>query len=192
MLALLKLTLTLVAGAALGLFATYLAVAGGPRFGAVHAGPWTTWPRLGALDPDPYARAALARSGDVPLGLAEGLEFTTATDDTGSPLSSNCSYTVSGAMPASRAWTLTLNTPDGYLVDNPAQRSGFTSEEILRDADSGFSIAVSRSARPGNWLPVGNVGRFVLVLRLYDTPLSATVAGVAAPTMPSVARVRCS
>jgi len=50
---------------------------------------------------------------------------------------------------------------------------------------------VAPRARPGNWLPSGGADRYVLVLRLYDTPVgAATRIGREAP-MPSIARRAC-
>ena len=71
------------------------------------------------------------------------------------------------------------------------QRHGFTSQEIIRRADGSFEITVGPRARPGNWLPTGGVERYVLVLRLYDTPIGvATRTGRDAP-MPAIAQKAC-
>jgi len=71
------------------------------------------------------------------------------------------------------------------------QRYGFTSQEIIRRADGTFEITVGPRARPGNWLPSGGIERYVLVLRLYDTPIGvATRTGREAP-MPSITQGAC-
>ena len=41
----------------------------------------------------------------------------------------------------------------------------------MRDVDGQFAITVAPLARPGNWLPTGGIEQFVLVWRLYDTPI---------------------
>ena len=79
--------------------------------------------------------------------------------------------TLNGVTPPARFWTLTLYDPDGRLVANAVDRYGFTSQEIVRHADGSFEIAVAPRARAGNWLPTGGIDRYVLVLRLYDTPV---------------------
>ena len=89
--------MTLVLGVALGLALTWAAVERGYGFGAVKAGPWTAWPRTGSPDADPYARAVLSRSAEIPLALAEGLTFTATSDSGGVPLDGACRYTLSGA-----------------------------------------------------------------------------------------------
>ena len=191
MLTLLKTFLMAVCGIALGLSATVLAVRGGFGLGAVRAGSWTAWPKTGTPEIDPYARAMLARTGEIPMGLAEGLLLVAARDSGGDWLEGRCDYVFSGKIPASRFWTVTIDTPDGALIDNPAQRHGATSSEIVRDEGGGFEIALSARARPGNWLPVGHDKRYVVALRLYDTVASATAAALDAAALPAIRRTGC-
>ena len=78
---------------------------------------------------------------------------------------------VSGVTPAARFWTLTLYDTKGQLVANTMQRYGFTSQEMIRGADGAFEIRIASRSRAGNWLPTGGIERYVLMLRLYDTPV---------------------
>jgi hypothetical protein len=178
-------------GIGLGLAVTFMALERGFGFGAVQAGPWTAWPRVGASDIDPYARAVLSRTGEIPLAAAQGIAFYARSDEAGAPLSGSCDYVLSGAVPAARFWTLTLTHPNGRLVENAAHRYGFTSAEILRRGDNSFAIAIASSARPGNWLPSEAGQRFVLVLKLYDAIASASPSGLAGATTPRITRGRC-
>jgi hypothetical protein len=75
-------------------------------------------------------------------------------------------------------------------MENPARRTVFHSREVLRHENGSFSIAVSRSAQPGNWLPVTTEDRFRLILRLYDTPLAGG-ASIGAIVVPAIERVGC-
>ena len=179
-----------IAGAT-GMGATWVATSTGAGFGQLKIGPWVSYPRSGATDADPYTKAVLARTGEIPLGLGEGLAFRAGRDSAGQPLIGACSYRVTGRVPPTRYWTLTLNGPDGGLVANEAQRSGFTSGEVVRDGKGLLSIVVSREARPGNWLPMGSGGRFQLVLRLYDTPVSGTAASLDASLLPRIETEGC-
>ena len=72
------------------------------------------------------------------------------------------------------------------------QRSGFTSSEVLRDAEGRFSIAISREPMPGNWLRMPENGRPALVPRLYDTPVAAGTAALDARTLPTIERLDCA
>jgi hypothetical protein len=112
-------------------------------------------------------------------------------DDSGRPLDGRCQVTLTGTTPPARFWTLTLYDLNGELVANAANRFGFTSEEIVRHADGNFEVVVAPQSRPGNWLPTGGIDRYVLVFRLYDTPVGvATRAGREAP-MPSIRNRVC-
>jgi hypothetical protein len=162
-----------VAGVLIGLGATAAVLQNGFGFGAVSAGPWTAWPKAGAAGIDPYLRARVSHSGEMPLGASEGIGFVAQADSAGARLDGACDYAVTGETPRARYWTLTAMTPTGGFFATPAGRSGFTSSEILRAADGGFAIALSANARPGNWLPLVERESFVLALRLYETEFSA-------------------
>jgi len=179
-------------GVALGLFATWLAVEQGYGFGAVRAGAWTGWPKTGSSDADPYARAVMARTGEIPLSVAEGLSFIARTDDDGAPLDGRCEYRVTSPTPTARFWTLTPITPAGAIPDDGGVRRGFTSAEIIRAPDRSFEIVLSREVRPGNWLPLPNARDFHLMFRLYDTQVSSTSAVLDARAMPKILRGACS
>ena len=163
----------LIIAASCGLGATWFAVTHAAAFGPIRAGAWTAWPKTGTPDIDPYARATMARNGDLPVASGDGIAFFARVDDAGRRLDGRCEILLEGLTPAARFWTLTLYDPDGRLIVNAADRHAFTSEEITRKADGHFAIAIAPSARAGNWLPTGGVDHIILVLRLYDTPVGA-------------------
>jgi hypothetical protein len=181
----------LAVAAAIGLGTTWIVLTEGTAYGGVTLGAWTAWPRNGTPGIDPYARAMVARSGELPVGSGDGVAFYARTDDGGRLLDGRCDIIVTGSTPQARFWTLTLYDPKGHLVANSVQRQGFTSQEIMRRSDGTFEITVGPRARPGNWLPTGGVERYVLVLRLYDTPIGvAARTGRDAP-MPAVTPRGC-
>ena len=184
--------LTILVAAAIGLGATWFALTRGTAFGAVHIGAWTAWPRTGSSDIDPYARAGIARTGELPVGLGDGVAFVARRDDTGLPFDGRCEVALRGTTPAARFWTLTLYDPEGRLVANSANRYGFTSQEIVRAADGNFEIVAAPRARPGNWLPTGGAERYVLVLRLYDTPVGVATGASREVPMPSITGRPCT
>jgi hypothetical protein len=176
--------------ALVGLGATWLALTQGQAFGGLSVGAWSAWPRHGTASIDPYARAMVARSGQLPVGSGDGIAFQARHDDSGAPLDGRCDVVVSGMTPQARYWTITLYDPDGALVANSVQRHGFTSHEVVRRANGSFEITVSPRSRAGNWLPTGSVERYLLVLRLYDTPIGVATRGREV-TMPSITRRSC-
>jgi hypothetical protein len=181
----------LAVAAALGLGTTWVALTRGTAYGGVTIGAWTAWPKNGTTGIDPYARAMVVRTGELPVGSGDGVAFYASTDDAGESLDGRCDVLVSGITPQARFWTLTLYDPEGRLVANSIRRQGFTSQEIIRKADGAFDVAVGPRARPGNWLPTGGIDKYQLALRLYDTPIGmATRTGADAP-MPSITRRGC-
>jgi hypothetical protein len=186
------LLLSFAVAAAIGLGSSWYALTQNLAFGALSLGAWTAYPRAGTPGIDPYARAAIARNGELPVGLGDGIAFTASTDDGGRSLDGRCNVVVRGITPPARYFTLTLYTPSGQLVDNSLDRHGFTSQELLREPNGDFEIVVSPGARSGNWLPNGGIERYVLMMRFYDTSLGiATRAGREAP-MPSVHTGACT
>jgi hypothetical protein len=178
--------------AVIGLGATWLTLTRGVAFGSLTIGGWTAWPKSGSVDIDPYARAIIARSGELPTGTGDGVTFYARTDDSGNKFDGRCTFSISGLTPAARYWTVTLYDPAGRLVANAIERHGFTSEEIVRDAEGRFAIMVAPLARPGNWLPTGGIEQFVLVWRLYDTPIGVATRTTKEGPMPAIVRKGCS
>jgi hypothetical protein len=50
---------------------------------------------------------------------------------------------------------------------------------------------VASRSRAGNWLPTGAIERYVLMLRLYDTPVGVATRTSRDAPMPSIATVGC-
>jgi hypothetical protein len=184
--------ITFLIAAAIGLGATWLTLTRGVAFGSLNIGAWTAWPKSGSVDIDPYARANIARTGELPTGMGDGVAFYARGDEARNSFDGRCTFLISGMTPPARYWTITLYDPDGKLVANAIDRHSFTSDEIVRDNNGTFTITVAPLARPGNWLPTGGVDKFVLVLRLYDTPIGVSTGTTKEGPMPSVVRKGCS
>ena len=184
--------LALLLATVVGLGATWLTATRGTDLGTLTIGAWTARPRTGTAEIDPYARATIARSGELPIGTGDGIAFLATTDDKKKPLDGRCDVIVSGVTPAARFWTLTLYDRKGHLVANSLQRYGFTSEEIVRNSDGSFAVHIASRARAGNWLPTGGIERYTLMLRLYDTPVGVATRTQRDAPMPSIATAGCS
>ena len=102
----------LVVAAVVGLGATWLALTRGTAFGALTIGAWTAWPKTGTPDIDPYARATIARSGELPIGSATASP-SSRRDRRQRPAARRPlrRRLISGITPQARFWTLTLYDP---------------------------------------------------------------------------------
>jgi hypothetical protein len=148
-------------------------------------GEWSAWPLGGSPDADPYSRAVLARTGQVPLAQGEGTAFFASADMTGAAIRGGCEYRITGQTPPARLWTLVLIDENGDLPASPTGRTYLRSDQLLRDETGQFQIALSTAARPGNWFPLPGSGAYTLVLRLYDTPASL-LSDIKAGALPQI------
>lgn len=179
-------------GAGLGLASADWATRGGYPFGGVAVGGWTAWPRSGSVGSDPYTRAVNARRGEIALAIGEGMLLTASSDDAGRGLDAACTYSIAGNTPPARAWTLTVAGRGKRDPARPLLREGFTSTEVLRERDGRFVVSLGPEVEPGNWLPSPRArGPIRLALRLYDTPVAASVASLDRDALPAVTRLRC-
>ena len=178
--------LALLIAAVVGLGTTWVMLTRVSAFGAIQIGAWTAWPKSGTRDVDPYSRAAIARSGELPVGSGDGVAFYARTDDDGRTFDGRCDVRLSGSTPQARFWTLTIYDPQGRLIGNAIDRQGFTSQEIVRNSDGSFDIIVAPRTRAGNWLPTNGVESYMLVLRLYDSPVGVATRAAREAPMPTV------
>ena len=82
----LGLLFSLAVAACVGLGTTWLVLTRGTAFGAIPIGAWVAWPKSGTRDVDPYTRATFARTGELPVGSGDGVEFFARTGDNGRTL----------------------------------------------------------------------------------------------------------
>jgi hypothetical protein len=184
--------LALITAFGLGIGSTVKMLDASAGFGAIRLGPWTAFPELQMPDADPYAKSHRARAGKLLLGSAEGLIFHADIDQDGKRLSPACTYEMSGQTPLARFWTLYTANADDEVLDPGAERpSAFNAWNVLRRPDGTFSILISPSPQPGNWLAVKRGRPYRLVLSLLDTPTAGS-NGVLEIDMPTLRKVSCS
>ena len=181
--------LALIVGAASGLGLTFVMSGRENGFGAVQVNAWRAWPRSGTVDADPYARASFARSGELPVGLSEGIVFVATTDDRGRAIDGRCVTKIVGKLLPARFWTLTIYDGRGRLIENPAARYGFTNAEAVFSPAGDLEVWLAPRVHSGNWLPTGESERIVAVFRLYDTPPG--IARNEGAEMPRIIRENC-
>lgn len=184
--------IVVLSGFAAGVGLTAFAIGNGAPYLVQQVRGWEFSPRIGSPDIDPYARARLFAEGELPLAAGEGYTLRTHADIDGAPLQAACRYQLSSPFPAARYWTVTLTDRAGRLVPHLAERSGFTSAEIVRRHDGRFSIEIGPEPLAGNWLPTGGRnGGFEIVLRFYETPLAATATLLDPRTIPTLRKTGC-
>lgn len=185
------LLLAVTSSVALGLWSAWLAVRSPAPVDTISLGPWQAWPNAGTPDADPYSRARLARTGEIPLGSGEGLMLLALNDDSGDALTAGCDYKIVGQTPPARLWTVSLENRDGHVVNEKDGVAALGSDTLLREGDGSFEIALSSRPQSGNWLSTQEAGRFRVVIRLYDTT-ARTGTELTTLVMPRLTRGRCA
>ncbi len=138
------------------------------RLSTVKIGPWGTSLAAGSASANPYLRAWIARHALLALRKEETIYFSAYTDDEGEPLRGDCDYRIEGRAPDARWWSITVYGEDDFLIPNEQGRYSWGSTEIALDEEGRFTIQLSRTPKPGNWLPTGEAKRMCLSLRLYN------------------------
>ena len=97
----------------------------------------------------------------------------TSVDANGVPLTGARRYALhfaAGNLPPAHAfWSLTMYSPDHYLVPNAIDRYTLRDAALRRNADGSIDVAIQHDAPAGdttNWLPAPD-GPFVVTLRMY-------------------------
>ena len=82
--------LALMIAAGVGVGATWMTATRGTDLGTLTIGAWTARPKTGTADVDPYSRASIARSGELPVGTGDGVAFSATRDDRKRALDGRC------------------------------------------------------------------------------------------------------
>ena len=151
-----------------------------PSVPHVNGWRWTT--NTGRFGTDYTYRAFIAQTL-LAANLPEDAVYPeTGVDANGAPLTGARRYTLhfdGTRLPPARAfWSLTLYSPDHYLVPNAAARYTLRDANLKRNADGSIDVAIQHDAPAGdqtNWLPAPE-GPFVVTLRMY-WPLPAGLDG---------------
>ena len=135
----------------------------------------------------------MARAGRLPITSTSALYFFADSDDSGTPMTTNCEYVIDGQPLNTAWWSLAAYDGSGRLMPNKANRYSFNRTDVARRADGSFRIVLARSARPGNWLPTAKQGSMKLVLRAYGLREATSVLNKEASTrgLPTIRKVVC-
>ncbi len=138
----------------------------------VRNGPWGYNPRLGSPAANAYSRAHAARYAPLALDKSEAIYLIARVDDDGDRLRCDRTYRIEGRDLPARWWSITCYDQTDYLVPNPLDRYSYNMTNVSRDAEGSYRIYLSRSEKPGDWLPIGDGKTFTVVLRLYNPETS--------------------
>ena len=138
-----------------------------------HANGWRWTTNTGRFGTDYPYRAFIAQTL-LAANLPEDAVYPeTSVDASGAPLSGARRYTLhfdaANLPPANAFWSLTLYSPDHYLVPNPIDRYTLRDATARRNADGSIDVLIQHDAPSGdttNWLPAPS-GPFVVTLRMY-------------------------
>lgn len=176
----------------LGFGSSWYMIERGSPLTTVTVGPWVSWSASGRADSDPYTRAHNARLGILPLSTEVSQTFVAHTDSEGRTLHSSCDYAIEGREMQDFWWSLTAFDTEGRLIPNVLGRSAFTSNTMAIHPDGSYVAALSRDARPGNWLPTGGAGRLALAFTVLDLGSRAVAQeDDVERVLPKITRTRC-
>ncbi|MDX2264586.1 MAG: DUF1214 domain-containing protein [Hyphomicrobiales bacterium] len=165
----------------------------GAAFNVSQVGPWKTWPSESRLDADPYTRARMARSGQLPVTSSTALTFTAREDSDGDALSPECDYEIAGRPFNALWWSIAAFDDAGAPIKNKAERHAFNSKNIALLPDGSFRVRLAPRARPGNWLPTADADGLMLTLKVLK-PQNAAEAGsreTRSEILPVIRRIAC-
>lgn len=160
-----------------GLGSSWYMVEAGNSLTTETYGPWVTWTAKARTDADPYTRAHFARAGMLDLSTEIAATYYAYGDTDGNVFTSACTYVVEGGTLDAAWWSVTAFDTEGRLIANAANRYSFSAQTLALAADGAFKITLARDAKPDNWLPTGNVGRFILVLHMLNPAASIQDTG---------------
>lgn len=135
---------------------------------SVTNGVWQTNLDVGSSEANPYVRAWVAVHGLLALNQSETIYCNAYTDESGKPFDGDSVYRIEGKAPDARWWSITVYGEDDFLIPNPLNRYSYSGNTVTYDKDGKFTIYLSRSEKPGDWIPLGDQKKFNMSLRLYN------------------------
>jgi len=158
----------LVLGSAIGIGSAVYIMEQGGNAGGIMNGPWRTNLAVGSNQADPYTRAWVAVHGLLALNSSETIYLHAYNDSSGQLFNGDNVYRIEGKAPDARWWSITLYGADDFLITNEISRYSYGSNTVTFDKDGKFTIYISKTQKPGDWLPLGDQKTFSLSLRLYN------------------------
>ncbi len=176
----------------LGLAITSISLSTGSGLAASRTGGWKSWRSAGHVLADPYTRAYIAKTGQLPLPPQIAQTYFALYDNAHRRLHTSCTYAVESPAVEAKWWTLAVYDYNGKIFKNDYKRYSFNAESAMIKFEGGFDIYISQTPQPENWLPIGTKGPFILVYRLYRKNLTDEQVGQNKEVpLPLIKKVSC-
>jgi len=134
--------------------------------------------------------AQIAVYGPYALTKKEVIYLSTSTDSEGNALDPKSDYVIKGKKLDAKYWSITAYDENGFLIKNPINKYSYNLEDVKYEADStSYKINLSGSEKKENWLPVNNVKKTTLIIRLY-LPSEKLRENLTVETLPSIQKVK--
>ena len=134
--------------------------------------------------------AQIAVYGPYALTKKEVIYLSTSTDSEGNTLDPKSDYIISGKKLDAKYWSITAYDENGFLIKNPANKYSYNLENVNYEADStSYKINLSGAAKKENWLPINDVKKASLIIRLY-LPSEKLRENLTVETLPTIQKIK--
>ncbi|PWB28153.1 DUF1214 domain-containing protein [Flavobacterium sp. HTF] len=134
--------------------------------------------------------AQVAVFGPYALTKKEVIYLSTSTDSDGNPLDPKSDYVINGKKLDAKYWSITAYDQNGFLIKNPINKYSYNLEDVKYESDSTtYKINLSGSEKKENWLPINNVEKTTLIIRLY-LPSEKLRENLTVETLPIIQKVK--
>lgn len=133
--------------------------------------------------------AQVAVYGPYALTKKEVIYLSTSTDSEGNELNPKADYVITGKKLDAKYWSITVYDENGFLIKNPINMYSYNLEDVKYQADStSYKINLSATEKTENWLPINNVKKTSLIIRLY-LPSEKLRENLTVNTLPVIEKV---
>ncbi|KRD61581.1 hypothetical protein ASE40_08610 [Flavobacterium sp. Root935] len=134
--------------------------------------------------------AQVAVYGPYALTKKEVIYLSTNTDSEGNALDPKSDYVINGKKLDAKYWSITAYDENGFLIKNPINKYSYNLEDVKYEADStSYKINLSGTEKKENWLPINNVQKTSLIIRLY-LPSEKLRENLTVETLPTIQKVK--
>jgi len=134
--------------------------------------------------------AQVAVYGTYALNKNEVIYLNASTDNEGNAIDPKSDYIISGKKLDAKYWSITAYDENGFLIKNPIDKYSYNLENVKYQADStSYKINLSANEKSENWLPISNVKKAGLIIRLY-LPSDKLRNNLTVETLPVIQKIK--